>query len=156
MTNKETKDIEKEEKNYKECRFCNYKGLLSAKKCEVCGADVLDWFISPSDKTWEENYSVEYDKWGGKTTMHATFISKKEQERERIHFDTKQTAFFLDVLNSELTSATIKAKEEVFNKLISSMPSDAENLSTLTEDQALKTIRTFMGKQPFNLEEPKS
>ncbi|MDD3267667.1 MAG: hypothetical protein PHC75_10880 [Burkholderiales bacterium] len=44
-----------------------------------------------------------------------------------------------------------KAKKDVFNDLMMSLPSDAENLSTLTPDQALKTIRTFMDKRPFDI-----
>lgn len=41
---------------------------------------------------------------------------------------------------------TNKVKELVFNTLIESLPEDAENLSTLTPDQALQLLKTFMSK----------
>ena len=57
--------------------------------------------------------------------------------------DKKYTQSEVDFLISRQRE---KILGDVWDALIMSLPSDAENLSTLTEDQALKVIRGFMKK----------
>jgi hypothetical protein len=41
-------------------------------------------------------------------------------------------------------------RERQFDLIMRSLPTDAENLSTLTPDQAIRLIRSFISKNPWN------
>lgn len=100
------------------------------------------------DKEDMENYNL--------VNSHTQDWKEEEIKLFNVWYNNQKEMYPTMILNYFLTrisSLEQRVREEIDNKLISSMPSDAENLSTLTPDQALKTIRNFINKLQSNGEE---
>jgi hypothetical protein len=55
-----------------------------------------------------------------------------------------------DFFRTELKKAREEEKERQYDLIMESLPKDAENLSTLTPDQSLSLIKSFLNKKPWN------
>jgi len=87
-------------------------------------------------ETWEERFNQEFTHDGAWAV-----------EDNGCRVSPRQVK---DFFRTELQKAREEERERQYCLMMESIPSDAENLSTLTLDQAFRLIKSFISKKPWN------
>jgi len=87
-------------------------------------------------ETWEERFNQEFTHDGAWAV-----------EDNGCRVSPRQVK---DFIRTELQKAREEERDRQFGLMMESIPSDAENLSTLTLDQAFRLIKSFISKKPWN------
>lgn len=113
-----------------EDRKCQVLSCPGRNNCEEMG----HFDISPSDKTWRQDlWGLLYDEYG----------------------DIRQNGNISDFIQDLLTSATIKAREEVLNGLVN-IVREGSLESPQEKSWFISNIYNYAKSQGIKLEEPKS